>query len=76
MAKQSDGHTISPKYPPESKRRRAIGLARLLTYALADAEEIQAVRCADAIREAITDLRVYYSLTDRELFQDVELDIH
>ena len=74
MAKRC--HTIPPTDLPESQRQRVIGLARLLTYAMTDAEELHAARCATIIGEAITELKLNYGLSDGELLPVAGPDLH
>jgi hypothetical protein len=52
---------------PESNQIRARGLARLLCYALLDAEELGCESATDSIQSAIDSLKVAFNLAESDL---------
>ena len=60
----------------QSEHKRVIGLARLLIYALTDAEELGSRQCAMNIRDAIADLKSSHGLADEDILPAIDNEIH
>jgi hypothetical protein len=67
ILKKPNGLDAASPEIPESDQIRARGLARLLSYALLDAEDLGCESATESIRSAIDSLRLAFNLAESDI---------